>query len=118
MFQNLMDLSYKRTKLQAVGFYFAFLILIMLLGGTIAGIYSISSHLPKPQTIANCKIIGAYTALIMIPFLTIAVFCAKRLFKSYLSYIVILLSIIFTAVGGGLFGMIPTAILTLFEKQQ
>ena len=112
MFQKLFTFEYKRTPLQAFGFYLAYFLLTLLLA-FFAGALSV----PFGTDFEQGRLIGAYVAMVSSMVLSGLILYKKNLYKDF-GYIILLL--IAGALGfafGGLAGKIPVAYLTTREPQ-
>jgi len=110
MFKKLTDFGYKRTALEAFGFYLAYFVLIILAAAFAGGVMGVL--LPEETALAYANSAGICIALIMTVGLAILVLYEKKLHKDF-RYIALVLIIgflaLFTAALGGL---IPVAFLT------
>jgi len=109
MFRNLTDFKFKRTGLQAFGFYLAYLFLFLLLGFLSGFIMALIGARD------NAFSIGVLVAMITSPTLTFLVLYQKGLVNK-LGYILLLvLTPILAFLAGALVGLIPVAILTTIK---
>lgn len=118
MFKNLMDFSYKRTTLEAIGFYFAFLFLTILIAGTVGAVLGMIVGVQKAGAVGG---MGGYCiSIIFCTYLSFQIMREKNLFKSFGAIILFLLTILLSMLGGGLLGLIPTTMLSskdILKKQ-
>lgn len=110
MFKNLMDFSYKRTTLEAIGFYFAFLFLSILIAGVVGGILGMMVGVQKAGAIGRMG--GYIVAIIFCTYLSFQIIREKNLFKNFGAIVLFLLTILLSLFGGGLLGLIPTTMLS------
>lgn len=113
MFSNLTDLSFKRSAIQAVGFYIAYLVLTVVLGGLAGGVFSIlTSDLTVAGSYLSGVRIGAVLAVVVSTSLAFVVVSKKQRLSNFLYLILIVLSGILALLAGGLAGLIIPAFLT------
>ena len=109
MFSALTDFSVKRSTKQAIGFYIAYLGLIILVGGLVGGLIGSVTGSGDFDTGLT---IGTYAAVIFSVAISFAVTYKKQLLGNFLYLILVILSGILALGGGGLLGLIPAAYLT------
>lgn len=109
MFSALTDFSVKRSTKQAIGFYIAYLVLIILVGGLVGGLIGSVTGSGDFDTGLT---IGTYAAVIFSVAISFAVTYKKQLLGNFLYLILVILSGILALGGGGLLGLIPAAYLT------
>lgn len=117
MFDKLFDFSYQRTKMQAFGFYLAYFILGLLIGGIISGVAAGFLYHPGLSYKEGFKIgakIGSIVALAYNTTLIVLLMKSKKLLKNFSAVLLALTGIFFSMILGNLLGLIPTAILTTF----
>ena len=107
MFQKLLIFEYKRTPLQAFGFYLAYLLLSLLLA-FFMGILSIPFGVDTRQAVLN----GAYLAMITCMVLYSLILYKKNLYKDFGYLLLLFFTGILGVLFGGLAGLIPVAFLT------
>ncbi len=107
MFDKLFDLQFQRTPKQAFGFYIGYLVLIMLSGGIVAGVFGLVSG---GGFQAGLKI-GQLIAIITILFISFMLLKCKNMF-SFTNVLLALLAGVLAVLGGGLLGLIPVSYLT------
>ncbi len=118
MFKNLVDFSYKRNWKEAIGFYIAWVVVILLgagLAGGIAGIF-------LPSLIKTNAFSVGYTIGNIIGFLACVSFASliskeKQILKDYSIILLIILTGIVAILLGGIAGMIIPAYLTTRESK-
>jgi|SRR6516165_3953969 hypothetical protein len=107
MFKNLTDYKRKRTLKEAIGFYQAYCVLIVLL----AMITSLSTPI-----IANTKgaagIVGRVVAIVLCLFLSFSIVTKKKKSGNFLYLMLVIASGFLGYFGGALLGLIPAAYLT------
>ena len=117
MFKELMNFKYKRTGVQALGFYIVFLLIGALLGGVVSGLLQTGSNADF-QTQYNIGIkIGSYVAIIYCTILSLIMLIAKKLYKSAQAIVLFLLTILGAMVMACLLGCVFPAILSTFEAK-
>lgn len=110
MFANLTDLSFNRTTKQAIGFYLAYFLLIILVAGLLGAIAGIISGETTSAYSLGLKI-GNITAIIGSVGLSLLVVNKKKL-KDFKYIFLVLLAGLFAVFLGALLGLIPAAYLT------
>jgi len=108
VFKNLTDFAYKRTAIEALGFYLAYLVLIIvasIVGGSIMGLLGIIDT----KTAFNLGTILAIVASLTISF---AIIKRKNHMDNFSYILLALLSGILALIGESILGLIPAAILT------
>ena len=117
MFKELMNFKYKRTGMQAIGFYIVFFLICALLGGIVSGLLQAGSSADfQTQAAVGIKI-GSYVAIIYCTILSLVMLIVKKLYKSALAVVLFLLTILGVMLMGGLLGCIFPAILSTFEAK-
>lgn len=125
MFKKLDDFSYKRTGLEAFGFYIVATIIGIIIGamtnvlavkflGTTNGLNTF-----KEQFDASYKV--AVNVVPVIAFIYATIFAvliikAKNIYKNIWAMLLAILTILATPLIGAILGMIPMAILTTFQN--
>lgn len=113
MFSNLTDFSFKRSAIQAVGFYIAYLVLTIVLGALAGGVFSIlTSDLTVAGSYLSGVRIGAVLAVVVSTSLAFVVVSKKQRLSNFFYLILIALSGILALLAGGLAGLIIPAFLT------
>ena len=109
MFKKLTNFHYQRNTKEAVGFYFAYLLLILITGVVISGGFNI---IFKPINFALGVRIGAMTAFVMSLSLSFLILKDKKLLKNFNCILLALVSGLLALFIGGLGGLIIPAYLT------
>ena len=108
MFKNLMDLKIQRTGKQAVGFYIAYLFLIMIVGGLLTGLYALVTG--ESGFEAGVKV-GQIVAVVFVLGISSTIALQKKIL-SFATVLLILLSGLLALFLGGIAGLIPAAYLS------
>lgn len=111
MFKELTNLAYRRTALEAVGFYIAYFFLLMLVAMLFSGAFGVVTGKNDFQTGA---VIGNIIAIVTSLGLASTI-CAKKGIRSFRTIVLVVLSGVGAVLMGGLAGLIPVAYLTTFE---
>lgn len=106
MFKNLINFSYKRSKKEAIGFYLAYLLLVI-----------VSSMLFNSMTVLIVNNnsfefglrLGTITAIVASVLISCLILYKKNLFGNFAYIILALLSGVLAYFGGGLLGLLPAA---------
>lgn len=109
MFSHITDFSYQRTRKQAVGFYIAYLILTVLIGGLAGGIIGVAT---EQSTFEQGLKVGDLTATAVVIILGFIILHAKGRLSHFGYLVLVILSGIITIFGGGILGFLVTAYLT------
>lgn len=112
MFKKLMDFSYERTPLEAVGFYLAYFGLGLLIGSLMGGILGLLSFSVK--VIVSLGILSAVVLSLTVSFLILH---KKKLLNNFSYIMLAVLSGLLALVAGALGGMIPVAFLTTRKSE-
>lgn len=104
MFKKLTDFEYKRNPTEAVGFYIAYLLMVMLVGGVAGGLFA--------SDFSTGLQVGSYSAIVMHLILSGLLLHGKNRYKSLINIALALVAILLSSLGGGLFGLIPLAYLS------
>lgn len=110
MFKHLTNLGYKRNAKEAIGFYIAYLMLIIMaafLLGSALGIVMDASY----SFNFGLKV-GNVTAIIITVVTAFLILKEKKLLSNFGYILLVLLSVILAVFLGGLGGLIPVAFLT------
>lgn len=110
MFSKLTDFSYKRTGLQAFGFYLTYLIMVML-AGAVAGIIGALAAGEDTGTFSNGVRLGTLIAIVASISLSFQILRAKKINSFSLRFLAILAGVL-ALLGGSLLGMIIPAVFT------
>src|SRR6185369_1445080 len=111
MFKNLTDFSYRRNWKEAVGFYIAYLILVIL-AAIVASLLIPSDASNYEEGFNHGVKVGTYVAALcslIIPFIILK---KKNLLSNFPLILLALVSGICGYLGGGIFGLIIPAFLT------
>lgn len=106
MFKNLVDFSYKRKGKEAVGFYLAYLLLGILIGGALTAIVG------QDNSFYSGLAIGAHIAVIFVFVIGILILSQRKRYKNSLYIILVLVSVLLSQLAGDLGGLILLAYLT------
>lgn len=109
MFKHLTNLKYKRKGWEPLGFYLAYLLLVLLVTAIAGGIVG---SFNRPDTFWAGVRVGTIVAVVFCLTLSYLVASAKKLTKGYGNLVLILLSGILAMWGGGLLGLIIPAYFT------
>ncbi len=112
MFKTLTDLGMKRTGKQALGFYLAYLLLFMVVGGLLGGVAGLSGVNSGSGGFDTGMRLGVTVSVILSLGLSILILRAKKKQNSFGLILIALLSGLLAILGGGLLGLIPVAFLT------
>lgn len=116
MFQHLTDFAFQRTKKQALGFYIAYLALIIAIGGLL-GIFIQATSPSQKDTSGTIYFAGSLLAILAPFLLALTVAVSKRIYTQVSVILVIFLSGVFGSIAGGMLGLIPVAYLTTRENK-
>jgi hypothetical protein len=115
MFKNLTNFSYKRTVKEALGFYLAYLFLIMILGGLVGGFLGM---IEKDGGFDLGVRIGTTFAVIFSVSLSFLILGKKKLLNNFGFILLALFSGLLAVFIGGLGGLIPAAYMTTRSEKQ
>jgi hypothetical protein len=115
MFKNLLNFSYKRSGVEAVGFYLAYFLLILLVAFLFGGLCGVI--FPDHAAVIGYRI-GVVLAVCLCLYLSFLILVKKSLLNHYGYLLLAILSGILAVFGGGILGLIPVAFLTTRKKQQ
>ena len=116
MFKNLSYFSMKRTGKQAVGFYLAYFVLLVLIAGIAGGITGV--FMGSAQAVQQVAIkVGTGTVTIVCLFLGYKILDAKKRIGNYPDMVLVCLSGACALMGGALLGLLPLAYLTTKPKK-
>lgn len=117
MFKNLFKLDYKRTKLEALGFYLAYFLFGIILAGMLSGISLILCNVKTYEnSISIGRQAGQIVAIIYTFLFAFLIVKAKLIYTKISAILLVLTTIFLTLLGGCLLGCIPLSILTTFPK--
>ncbi|KKR76758.1 MAG: hypothetical protein UU21_C0004G0025 [Candidatus Levybacteria bacterium GW2011_GWA2_40_8] len=109
MFSKLMDFGYKRTPIQALGFYIAYLVLTVAISILAAGVLGTTLN---NNGFSFGSSIGNIIAVIVVLVVSYMVTSSKGFLKDFKYVLLLALSGLLALFGGALLGLIPTAYLT------
>jgi drug/metabolite transporter (DMT)-like permease len=116
MFQHLTDFAYQRTKKQALGFYIAYLALIIAIGGLLGIFIQATSPSQKDMSVTLYSA-GSLLAILASFLLALTVAVSKRIYTQVFVVLMIILSGVLASMAGGMLGLIPVAYLTTRENK-
>jgi hypothetical protein len=115
MFDGLSNFGLKRTPLQAVGFYIAYLVVTIVVAGMFGGVVSLfSGQIDSLDFNAQA---GKYFEAGICAVLGFIVLKKKNRRGDYVSYSLVLLSVILAAIAGGVSGLVLIAYLTTKQNR-
>lgn len=122
MFDELSDLAFKRTRVQALGFYLAWLFLTILVAILLSFIAT-HTFLASPEMMATEQFemglrIGGVLAIAFCMGLSYVVARAKGAHMEYKTLLLVVLAGLLASLGGGLLGLVIPSYLTTREKVQ
>ena len=122
MFKELMNLKYKRSAKQAIGFYIIYfligILLSAILAGSIVSILARMGMIPDTQTaITIGQVVGACCSIVYCFSLSLLILISKRLYTSIPAILLTLLTILAAAIMGSFLGCICPAILSAFQPK-
>ena len=110
MFNKLTDFGHERTGKEALGFYLAYLVFIIILGALVGGTSAVMVHHDEGAYDLGVRV-GAVVAVIVSVTLPLLILRAKKIF-SFGGLLLVLLSGLLALFIGGIGGLIPAAYLT------
>lgn len=114
MFKNLTNFGYKRNFVEALGFYLAYLLLVMLVGG----LFGVIVGLAYPDNAYYIALrVGTVVSIVINLGLSFQILKQKNLLGNFGYLILTVISAIISAFLGGLGGLIPVAFFTTREKK-
>lgn len=119
MFGHLFDFSYTRTTIEAIGFYVAWLLIVMLfsaLASGLVGTFFIGGDNFSYGYSIGVRI-GAVIAVIMSTLLSFQITRQKHILKKLSSIVLIILSGLIALFAGGLGGLIVPAYLSTCKAE-
>ena len=118
MFRDLMNFSYQRTALQALGWYMTFLLTFILVGGLLSSEVATAIFFTRPTTPLFDRIpqVAWWFAVVYVILLATALLWSRRksALNVFLALVAVLLSLLFAAPGG----LIPLAVLTTRPREK
>lgn len=125
MFKNLFDLGYKRTGIEALGFYIVYTVLFIVILSLINGVIA-SLLYPDIKTASFQEGYekGRQVGMLIMPLLlfissgiiTISMLVAKKLYTVG-AILLTIVAICLMTLFGAIFGTIPIAVLTTFDNK-
>lgn len=112
MFSHLSDFKYSRTRKEALGFYFAYLLLLVVVGGILAVVLVPSDVTTEAEAFEAGAKIGTRFAPIAVLSLGILLLHAKKTLFKFKNMLLLALAGLLAIIGGGLLGLIPVAYLS------
>lgn len=109
MFKDLTNYGLQRSGVQALGFYIAYLVLIVILAAVIGGI---SGAMSGSDSFEFGVRLGQLIAIAGSMYLAYRVTSDKKMEKEFSSILLVGLAGLLAVFGGGLLGLIPAAYLT------
>lgn len=118
-FYRLTDLGHKRTALQALGFYIAYIAVMIGIGGLLLGLSALWVYFIKTSLSLQTTVPAVASAfyLIGIAYLSFRILKAKNLWFEKRYTVIWIFGILVTLFLGGLFGLMVAAFLTTREKK-
>ncbi len=114
MFKKLTDLSFKRSWLQALGFYLAYFLLALIIGGIFGAIAG--ALFAKAETIQAGfeagQRGGVLVATLFPPIVCLMILKSKKMLNNFWYILLALFSGVLGVLGGALLGLIPAAFLS------
>lgn len=110
MFKNLLDLTYHRNTKEAFGFYIAYLLFIMILGGLLSGLAASILRMFDGYRVG--VFVGVLIAVITSAGLAFLVLKEKKLLKNRKYIMLVIAAGILGLLFGGILGLIPAAYFT------
>ncbi len=110
MFNRLTDLGYTRSGKESLGFYLAYLLVIIIIGTLASAVFGNFVH-PHHAFYTGAKI-GTLTAIIICITLSYLIIGQKKLTGKFSYILLTLLSGILAMIGGGILGLIVPAYLS------
>jgi hypothetical protein len=116
MFKKLTDLETKRTIVQAIGFYLAYLLIFTLIGAIIGGIAQFWFR--NKVTIFDTIYIAFVSQIVLCLILSFLVIYEKGRFNHFGLLFIVLVSIFSLVFMNAFGGLIPIAIMTTFPSKR
>lgn len=104
MFKHLVDFSYKRNTKEAFGFYLAYLLLGLVIGGLAGSLFG--------QDFNSGVIAGAYSSAVMLFVVGGLILSKRERYKKFAFILLVFLSVLMSRFGDAILGLIPLAYLT------
>ena len=109
MFKNLTSFGYQRSTKEAIGFYLAYLVLVMIVGAVLGGTLGVAM---QNDTFDFGLRVGNVIAVIVSSGVSFLILKEKKLLNSFGFILLALLAGLLALFIGGLGGLIPAAYLT------
>lgn len=116
MFNNLLNLSYRRNRKEAVGLYIAYLIIIMLGSMVFSGLLGLATG--NENSFEFGLRIGNIIAIITSLSLSFLILKSKNLMGNFFYILLSLLSGLLAYFGGGILGLIPVSFLSTRQENK
>ena len=114
MFKKLTHFAYKRTKKEALGFYLAYFLFIVLAASLAGGMHRIVTG---KNDILGAMGAGVLTAVVIVLTLSFLILMRKKLMGSFGLLLLSIFAGILAFAAGGLLGLIPVAYMTTRESR-
>ena len=125
MFNNLFDMSYKRTGLQALGFYIVYLIMLVFAGGLLTAVIGTILHPGLNTFNEGYKVglaLGRYIApsfiALCVAVISITILIKRNIYTNILAIFLFFISVGICFLFGAIIGLIPLSILTMFDNKR
>ena len=115
MFSKLSDFKYSRTGTEALGFYLAYLLLLVVFGGILAVVLVPSDITTEAEAFEAGAKIGTRFVPMAVLTLGILLLHAKKTLFEFRNMLLLVLAGFLAIIGGGLLGLIPVAYLSTTE---
>jgi hypothetical protein len=112
MFKKLTDFTYVRSSNEALGFYLAYLLFIVILSAVVSGLFVGIGYVYPGQGIRTGMRLGTAVAITCSVALSLLIISQKKLAGSFGYIVLSLVAGLLASFGGGLFGLIIPAVLT------
>jgi hypothetical protein len=115
LFQKLADFSYQRNFKEAIGFYIAYLVLVMCIGGIVGGIIGLlfgNGGTLSSDLVSLISRVAGLCALALVAGIGYFQLRAKGFTQRFEFILLVVISIGITLYGGGMLGLIPLAFLS------
>lgn len=114
MFNHLTDLNYTRSGKEAIGFYLAYLLLIVIVSAIAGAIFGSTGMMHSQNGFYTGMKIGTLVAIISCITLSYLIIGGKKSSSKFSSILLALIAGILAMIGGGLLGLIiPSYLSTL-----
>lgn len=120
MFKNIFDLSVKRTRKQAFGFYIVYSVIGALVAGLMSGFVAAIFH-PNAKTFEEGARLGAFYGplfgMLYGVFVCLWIIISKKIYNSFSAVLLTIITVPVLYFFGCIIGMIPAAILTTYDSK-